>query len=382
VYDDQGEHYLLPDDELPVNLPHDVDFMPTGESPLTKSAEFHDPQDLERIEKKLKVAGMLPAERKIVRRESDTMDTFVCSSWYFFRFMDPRNKEEFAAKSELEKWGPVDLYVGGAEHTVLHLLYARFFTKALHKYGYISYDEPFLKLRHQGMILGEDGQKMSKSRGNVINPDEIIEAFGADTLRCYEMFMGPFDQKKPWSMGGVEGIRRFLNRVARVFEKPINYDTPTSSLLALLHQSIKKVTEDITEFRFNTAISQLMVLTNEFTRMDSAPKSALEIFVLLLSPFAPHLAAELWSEKLAHTEELSFMPWTEYDEKYLEADLVTYAVKVNGKLRGELSIAKAADKEVVIAAAKEVATVKKHLADKEIVKEIFVPGKIAGFVVK
>ncbi|MDZ4216978.1 MAG: class I tRNA ligase family protein, partial [Candidatus Gracilibacteria bacterium] len=191
VYDDQENEYLLPEDELPVHLPEDVDFNPKGESPLTQSKSFHDQKILARIEEKLKKSGSMPKDRKLVRRESDTMDTFVCSSWYMWRFMDPKNKKEFASKKLMEQWGPVDLYVGGAEHTVLHLLYARFFCKALHRHGYISTDEPFTKLRHQGMILGEDGEKMSKSRGNVINPDEIVKQYGADTLRMYEMFMGP-----------------------------------------------------------------------------------------------------------------------------------------------------------------------------------------------
>ncbi|MBI5413913.1 leucine--tRNA ligase [Candidatus Peregrinibacteria bacterium] len=392
VYDDAGNHYLLPEDELPVKLPTDVDFMPKGESPLAKSTSFHDKKELERIEKKLKKSGDLSNERTIVRRESDTMDTFVCSSWYMFRFMDPNNTKEFASKEMMKKWGPIDLYVGGAEHTVLHLLYARFFTKVLHKYGYIDYDEPFQKLRHQGMILGEDGQKMSKSIGNVINPDEVVNAFGADTLRCYEMFMGPFHQKKPWSMGAVEGVRKFLDRTYRVFQKSI---TPLGSargddelritdknLQSLLHKTIKIVTEHIQEFRFNTALSQMMILTNELTKSESVSREILEKFVLILAPFAPHLAEELWGEVLGHKESLTYEPWPKYDEKYLVEESVTYVVQVNGKLRGDFTIEKTASQEEVIAQAKTLEKVKKYLEEGKIVKEIFVPEKIVGFVVK
>lgn len=383
VYDDGGNEYVLPLDELPVELPDDVDFMPTGESPLVHSKKFHSKEDLARIEKKLKAAGKMPAERTLVKRESDTMDTFVCSSWYFFRFMDPQNSEVFASKELMEKWGPVDLYVGGAEHTVLHLLYSRFFTKALHKYGYISYDEPFSKLRHQGMILGEDGSKMSKSVGNVINPDEIIEAFGADTLRCYEMFMGPFDQRKPWSTGGVEGVRRFLDRVWRVFQKEIDEATlENADLLTVLHQSIKTVAEHVEDFRFNTALSQLMVLTNELTKLEKAPKEALETFALLLAPFAPHMAEEVWHEVLGHEESLAYHSWPEYEEKYLVSDTVSYAVQVNGKVRADFQIEKGVEKEEVIAKAKSLEKVQKYLSAGEIKKEIFVPEKIVGFVVK
>ncbi len=382
VYDDDNNHYLLPDDELPVLLPHDVDFIPTGESPLRKSVSFHNPEDMKRIEEKLKSSGEMPKERHLTRRESDTMDTFVCSSWYMLRFMDPKNPAAFASKELMKKWGPVDLYVGGAEHTVLHLLYARFFTKALHRYGYLPYDEPFAKLRHQGMILAEDGQKMSKSLGNVINPDEVVEKYGADTLRCYEMFMGPFDQKKAWSMGGVEGVRKFLDRTYRVSLKPIVAEKPGDDILAVLHKTVKMVKEHIEELRFNTALSQMMILTNELTKLEKVPHSVLETFMLILSPFSPHLAEEIWNGALGHKDSIAFESWPEYDPKYLIEDEVTYAVQVNGKLRGELIIGRDAEKEEVLSRAKELENVKRHLEGKTIVKEVFVPGKIAGYVVK
>ncbi len=379
VYDDQGNEYLIPDDELPVSLPHDVDFVPTGESPLTHSESFHAKEDLQRIEEKLKASGSLAAERKIVRRESDTMDTFVCSSWYMWRFMDPKNEETFCDKKLANHWGPIDLYVGGAEHTVLHLLYARFFCKALCKHGFIDYDEPFAALRHQGMIQAEDGRKMSKSLGNVVNPDEVVQEFGADTLRCYEMFMGPFHQQKPWSTTSVGGLRKWLDRVAKVFNKP--QSSGDFKHQVLLHKTIKQVSEQIDQMKFNTAISQMMILTNALLEEDSVPKEVLETFNLLLSPFAPHLAEEFWS-KLGHADSIAYEAWPEYDPALTIDDTVTYAVQVNGKLRGDIEMSKDASKEEVLAAAKEIDKVRKYLAEGEIKKEIFVPGKIVGFVLK
>lgn len=385
VYDDEGNEYLIPDDELPVHLPKDVDFNPDGESPLVKSKDFHNAKDLKRIEDKLKATGDMPEDRTIVKRESDTMDTFVCSSWYMWRFMDPQNENEFCDSGIANHWGPIDLYVGGAEHTVLHLLYARFFCKALKKYGYIDYDEPFAKLRHQGHILAEDGRKMSKSLGNVINPDDVIEEYGADTLRCFEMFLGPFDQRKPWSTSSISGIRKWLDRVYRVFEKPIVEPADTNKCgesLNLIHKTIKQVGDDIDNLKFNTAISSLMVLTNELTTLDEVPREALEIFAVLLSPFAPHLAEEFWQGVLGHEGTIAYESWPAYDEQYLVEDTVTYAIQVNGKLRGELQAPADADKDTVIAAAKEIEKIQNYLSEGEIKKEIFVPGKIVGFVVK
>ncbi|KKP68093.1 MAG: Leucyl-tRNA synthetase, partial [Candidatus Moranbacteria bacterium GW2011_GWE1_35_17] len=257
IYCDKCGEVPVPEKDLPVVLPTDVDFKPTGESPLAISKSFHD------------VACPVCGER--ARRESDTMDTFVCSSWYYLRFADPKNNQEFAAKENLEKWLPVDLYMGGAEHTVLHLLYARFFTKALAKYGYVKFDEPFLKLRHQGMIMAEDGRKMSKSLGNVVNPDEVVDGFGADALRIYEMFMGPIDEMKAWSMQNVNGPKNFLDKVWKIFgEKELidcgnGCEGVAKELPIMLHKTIKKVTNDIEGFNFNTAISQMMIFINEFS---------------------------------------------------------------------------------------------------------------------
>ncbi|HEY5714632.1 MAG TPA: leucine--tRNA ligase [Candidatus Gracilibacteria bacterium] len=380
VYDDQEQEYIIPEDELPVHLPTDVDFVPHGESPLAKSKKYHDKSDLKRIEDKLKASGDLAQDRTIVRRESDTMDTFVCSSWYMWRFMDPHNEKEFCSKALANHWGPIDLYVGGAEHTVLHLLYARFFCKVLKKYGYINYDEPFTKLRHQGMILGENQQKMSKSKGNVINPDLIVEEYGADTLRCYEMFMGPFHQMKPWSQSSVGGIRKWLDRVWRVLQKPESEEPLPKNVLSTLHQTIKMVGEHIDEFKFNTAVSQLMILTNELTPLESLPKAVKETYILIFAPFAPHLAEEAW-QQLGHKDTITFEAWPKYDAQYLVQDTVTYAVQVNGKVRGELHTSKDTPKEEAISEAKKVEKVAQYLSEGTIKKEIFVPGKIIGFVV-
>lgn len=382
VYDDQGQDYVLPDDELPVNLPTDVDFRPTGESPLTHSESFHAQADLERIEKKLKKLGVLPADRKIVRRESDTMDTFVCSSWYMFRYADPKNDAEFASAQAMKKWSPVDLYVGGAEHTVLHLLYSRFFTKALHHHGYIDFDEPFMKLRHQGMILGEDGEKMSKSRGNVINPDDVIKGYGADTLRVYEMFMGPFEDSKPWSTSGIEGSFRFLQKVWRIFEeKELTEDEPGEELNRLLHKTIKKVTEDIENFKFNTAVSAMMVLANAMLHEKQVHRKVMEPFVLILSPFAPHLAEEIWNQ-LGQSETLAYEAWPEFDEALTVDNTFELIFSVNGKKRGSAKVSKSITKEEAIELAMEYENVQRNMEGKEVIKEIYVPGKLVNVVVR
>jgi len=381
VFDDEDNEYLIPEDELPVILPKDVDFMPSGESPLNHSKTFHAKEDLKRIEDKLKEAGDMPTERTIVRREVDTMDTFVCSSWYFWRFMDPHNREAFASTKLANQWGPVDLYVGGAEHTVLHLLYARFFCKVLHKHGLIDYDEPFHMLRHQGIILGEDGEKMSKSRGNVINPDEIITEHGADTLRLYEMFMGPFEQMKPWNMKGLQGVYRFLQKVWRLGQEELSNDEPDAETLKHMHQTIKKVTHDIETFKFNTAISQMMILVNHLQKLEKYPKAGVETLVICLYPFAPHLAEELW-QQMGHEEYLMSGEWPKYDEELAKDDTINLPIQINGKLRGSIDVVADITQEEALKLAKEMDNIQKHLEGKELVKEIFVPGKIINLVVK
>lgn len=358
----------VPKEDLPVMLPDDVDFMPTGVSPLIDSKTFHDVK--------------CPKCNQPAKRESDTMDTFVCSSWYMFRFADPANDTEFASKEALKHWMPVDLYVGGAEHTVMHLLFARFFTKALHKHGYIDFDEPFFKLRHQGMILGEDGEKMSKSRGNVINPDEVIKGYGADTLRVYEMFMGPFEAVKPWSTKNIEGSFRFLQKVWRIFEeKELIDETPPEELNRLLHKTIKKVTEDIEAFKFNTAIAQMMILANAMLHKKAVHRKVMEPFILILSPFAPHLAEEIWNQ-LGHNESLAYEPWPEYDESLAVDDTFELIFSVNGKKRGSAQVPKSITKEEAIQLAHEDENVQRNLEGKEVVKEIYVEGKLVNVVVK
>ncbi|KKP84553.1 MAG: Leucine-tRNA ligase, partial [Candidatus Moranbacteria bacterium GW2011_GWF1_35_5] len=372
IYCDKCGEVPVPEKDLPVVLPTDVDFKPTGESPLAISKSFHD------------VACPVCGER--ARRESDTMDTFVCSSWYYLRFADPKNNQEFAAKENLEKWLPVDLYMGGAEHTVLHLLYARFFTKALAKYGYVKFDEPFLKLRHQGMIMAEDGRKMSKSLGNVVNPDEVVDGFGADALRIYEMFMGPIDEMKAWSMQNVNGPKNFLDKVWKIFgEKELidcgnGCEGVAKELPIMLHKTIKKVTNDIEGFNFNTAISQMMIFINEFSKHDKLPKAAMEKFLILLAPFAPHMAEEIWSSILGHEKSIFLEKWPEFKEELTKDEEVEMVVQVNGKIRDRIRINAEISEEEAKKIALESEKVKVYTDGKELKKVIYVKGKLVSIV--
>jgi len=368
IYCEKCGEVPVPEEDLPVLLPNDVDFMPTGESPLHYSKKFH----------KVKC----PKCNKPARRESDTMDTFVCSSWYMYRFADPGNKKEFAGKEALKEWCPIDLYVGGAEHTVMHLLYARFFAKALHRYGYTEFDEPFTKLRHQGLILGEDGEKMSKSRGNVINPDDVIKRYGADTLRLYEMFIGPFDAVKPWSTKSIEGSFRFLQKVWRIAEElEIVDEKPAEELNRVLHKTIKKVGEDIENFHFNTAISQMMILANEVMKEKTVSKELLEKFVLILAPFAPHLCEEIWKQ-LGHKKTLAYEKWPTYDPKLTVDNTFELVFSVNGKVRGTKEMPVGISEEDAVKAALEDENVKRFTAGHEVIKKIYVPNKLVNIVVK
>ena len=373
IYCDDCGQVPVPEKDLPVVLPTDVDFKPTGESPLVYSKTFQ------------KVN--CPNCGKEARRESDTMDTFVCSSWYYLRYVDPKNDQVFADQDLMKYWLPVDVYVGGAEHTVLHLLYARFFTKALQKYGLIDFNEPFLKLRHQGIILAADGSKMSKSKGNVVNPDEVVAQYGADALRIYEMFMGPLEDAKPWNTKGIVGISRFLEKSWKVvLEKKlidcgVDCEGSPEGLPQMLHKTIKKVTEDIENFRFNTAISQMMIFINLASKFDSIPKSAVEKFLILLAPFAPHIAEELWHE-LGSEDSIFKQSWPEYNQSLIREETVNLVVQVNGKVRETLAV----DSEITEESAKEIAMssekIKSWLDGKEIVKVIFVRGKLINIVVK
>ena len=360
----------VPDQDLPVRLPDDVDFRPTGESPLKNSLEFQ------------KVA--CPRCGQAAKRESDTMDTFVCSSWYYLRYPDPKNQDSFCRPELLNQWLPVDIYLGGAEHSVLHLLYSRFMTKVLDKQGYLSFSEPFLKLRHQGLILGEDGNKMSKSKGNVVNPDELVEEYGADSLRMYEMFMGPLEDMKPWSKQGVVGISRFLDKVHNLGDGLPGDDD--QSLLSLLHKTIKKVEEDIEDFKYNTAISALMILVNKIydqRRENFWPLSqdSLEKFLVIISPFAPHLAEEVW-EKTGHSRSIFMEPWPKYDPDLIKDSSVNLVIQINGRVRATLVLPAGVSEDAAMEAAAKDKNIKKWLADKTVIRRVFVPGRLLNILVK
>ncbi len=341
LHAEDGQVIAMDESELPLGLPDVDDFRPTGtgEPPLAKATDW--------------VNVTLP-DGTTARRETNTMPQWAGSCWYYLRYTDPKN-DAAAFDPEKEKyWLPVDLYIGGAEHAVLHLLYSRFWHKLLYDLGYTASPEPFKKLVNQGMILGEDNQKMSKSRGNVINPDAVIDQYGADSMRLYEMFMGPLEATKPWSMQGVEGVHRFLNKVWRTL---IDTDSgaPTAAIqdapadeetMRLLHQTIKKVTEDIEGFGFNTAISQMMIFINHLARQTVRPKEAVETFVLLLSPFAPHIAEELW-QRLGHCDTLAYVPWPTYDPQLCKAKEVELAVQVLGKIKDKIVVAADADEETI-----------------------------------
>ncbi len=368
---EDGTIRCLDADELPVGLPEVESYEPsgTGESPLATIDEWLYLTD--------------PKTGKKARRETNTMPQWAGSCWYYLRFCDPRNDTE-AWSMEAEKyWMPVDLYIGGVEHAVLHLLYARFWHKVLFDLGLVSTKEPFQRLVNQGLILGEDGEKMSKSRGNVVNPDQIVGDFGADSLRLYEMFMGPLEKVKPWQTSGVKGVYGFLAKAARFIGDTANiHEGPEDNeVLKLLHKTIKKVGEDIEGLRFNTGISAMMIFLNLATKKGKITRETAKTFALVLSPYAPHLAEELWS---IHGGEktLAYEPWPVFDPALAKDDEITIAVQINGKTRGTLSVPADITKEDFFALAKADESIAKHLDGKSIVKEIFVPGKICNFVIK
>jgi leucyl-tRNA synthetase len=370
-----GTRTPVPLGELPVVLPAVQSYEPTGtgESPLAAITEWVTTAD---------------SQGRPAKRETDTMPGSAGSSWYFLRYCDPHNDQE-AISLEAEKyWMPVDLYLGGPEHAVGHLLYARFWTKVLFDAGLVTHDEPFKKLVHQGMILGEDGEKMSKSRGNVINPDAVIDKYGADTLRIYEMFMGPLERDKPWSTTAIEGSFRFLQRVYRTFAddqadgslKLLFSDVkPSDEDLKITHKTIQKVTEDIENLRFNTAISQMMIWVNHMTKLPVKPRECLKVFVQLLNPFAPHIAEELW-EVLGEKSALTYEAWPQFDPALAKDDVITLAIQVMGKTRGTLNVAPGTEQAEIERLAKEIPQVANQLTGKEIRKVIFVKDKILNFV--
>ncbi|MFP4520837.1 MAG: leucine--tRNA ligase [Fibrobacterota bacterium] len=360
----------VPEKELPLRLPEVEKYEPsgTGESPLAAIEDW--------------VRTECPQCKAPARRETNTMPQWAGSSWYYLRYLDPRNDKALAGQEKINYWGPVDLYIGGAEHAVLHLLYARFWHKFLFDEGVLSYKEPFLRLVNQGMIYGEDGQKMSKSLGNVVNPDDVIEEHGADTLRMYEMFMGPLEVSKPWNTNAIGGIRKFLERVWRLFsEFERSEKTPPENVRKGMSRMVKKVTEDIENFRFNTAISAMMIFVNELYKEKIQYKEALRTLLLVLSPFAPHICEELWKES-GEKNSVAGASWPKWNDDLLAEEKITIVVQVNGKVRSRLLMPSGIEKEEMIKAALLDNTVKEYTKGKEVVKKIAVPGKLVNIVVK
>ncbi len=365
-----GEYVPVPYDQLPVTLPDVESYKPTGtgESPLAAVTEW--------------VECACPDDSgRMGRRETNTMPQWAGSCWYYLRYLDPGNEHELASKEKIEYWMPVDLYIGGAEHAVLHLLYARFWHKVLYDIGVVNTDEPFVRLVHQGMILGENGVKMSKSLGNVINPDEIVERYGADSMRMYEMFMGPLQQEKPWSTQGLAGVHRFLDRVWRLAERPVVDAEVDAELLRNLHKTIKKVGGDTDRLAFNTAISQMMILVNELYKRDTVPRAVWDPFIRILSPYAPHIAEELW-EMMGNAAPVSLADWPEYEEDLTQDEQEEIVLQVNGKIRSRLTVDAGAAKEHLQDLALSDDRIGELTRDKQIVKVVVVPGRLVNVVVK
>ncbi|MCA1754558.1 MAG: leucine--tRNA ligase [Spirochaeta sp.] len=369
VHCEDGRIVPEPESALPIRLPEVESYKPTGtgESPLAKVEDW--------------VNTRCPDGGNPGKRETNTMPQWAGSCWYYLRYLDPKNKTELASKESIEYWMPVDLYVGGAEHAVLHLLYARFWHKVLYDIGAVNTDEPFKRLVNQGMILGEGGVKMSKSLGNVINPDDIIAEFGADSMRVYEMFMGPLEQQKPWSTRGLKGTHRFLDRVYRVSQREVVNDEPPLSLVRLLHKTIKKVGDDTNALAFNTAIAQMMIFVNEVFKEEKLYCALWEPFVLLLCPYAPHLAEELW-EALGNQSPASLASWPPYSEELTRDEEVTVVVQVNGKLRAKMELPAGSAPEQLLEGAKAIPRIQELLDGKQIVKEITVPDKLVNIVIR
>jgi len=391
-----GRVRAVPEEDLPVDLPHLDDFKPMQCSPLAPRAETHlaerdDYTPEPPLEKAPTDWLYVTIDGRRYKRETNTMPQWAGSCWYYLRFLDPTNNRAPVDPAIEKAWMPVDLYVGGAEHAVLHLLYARFWHKVLYDRGIVSTPEPFQKLVNQGMILGENNEKMSKSRGNVINPDAIVAEYGADSLRLYEMFMGPLEASKPWSMQRMNGVFGFLNRVwrlivderadamqlgAAIVDRP-----PTAEENRVLHQTIRAVTDDVAGLSFNTAISRMMEFTNYFTAASERPRSVMERFILLLSPFAPHVAEELW-QALGHDSSLAHEPWPKFDPLAAKEDTVEIPVQINGKVRSKIIVPTGADAATMEAVARADERIAELLAGKKVVKVIPVPGKLINFVVK
>lgn len=366
VYDPEGKPHVVPTEHLPWLLPTDVDFKPTGKAPLASSRELQ-----ERVTR-IFGEGWTP--------EYDTLDTFVDSSWYFFRYLDPKDTHDFSDVSLMKKWLPINRYSGGSEHTTMHLLYARFFTKALHDLALVSVDEPFTERFNRGLIMGPDGQKMSKSKGNVVNPDDFVKEYGADAVRMYLAFIGPYNEpgSYPWNLDGVSAIRKFLERIIRLSDRIKDISTVRDALTFALARASHKVAEDGDRFKFNTSVAALMILVNEFEAAEIVPKIALAPLVVMLAPFAPHLAEHLW-EKLGGEGSVHQQAWPVFAQVAAEEREVV--VQVNGKRRGSILLVLDASESDAVIAARAVPTVEVALGGKEPVRVIYVVGKILNFVV-
>jgi leucyl-tRNA synthetase len=375
LHTDNDRVVALSEEDLPLELPEVESYRAsgTGESPLANIQSW--------------VNVTLPDGSK-AKRETNTMPQWAGSCWYYLRYLDPDNKQQGWAPEKEQYWMPVDLYIGGAEHAVLHLLYSRFWHKLLYDLGYVSTKEPFKKLVNQGMILGEDGQKMSKSRGNVVNPDKVVADYGADSMRLYEMFMGPLEAAKPWNMQGVEGVHRFLNKVWRMIVdedtglpcqavKDVDADETT---LRLLHQTIRKVGDDIETLDLNTAISAMMIFVNHLSRQPDRPKSVIEKFILILAPFAPHTAEELW-HKLRHENTVAYQPWPLYDSRLIKEKEVELAVQVNGRIKDRIVVSAEADEEHIKQKALGSQKVIAAIAGKDPRKIIVIRSRLVNIVV-
>ena len=368
---------LIQEKDLPVMLPEVENYKPSddGKSPLSLVKNWVEVKD-----ESGNIIGL---------RETNTMPQWAGSCWYFLRFTDPNNTNEAWSKEKENYWMPVDLYIGGQEHAVLHLLYSRFWHHVLYDLDLVSTKEPFKKLYNQGMILGDDGTKMSKSRGNVINPEEIMDEYGSDSMRLYEMFMGPLNKSKPWSTKGLQGCYRFVNKLWSIIvdengnlsSKIVDSDEEDKDTLFLHHQTIKKLGEDIENLHFNTAVSQLMIYCNHLQKCSTVSKKLIEELVIILSPFVPHLSEEFWS-LLGHSETITYQPWPQFDEGLIQLDEVTIAVQVNGKLRANINIAKDSDEKDVISEAMSLENVEKFTSEGNVVKTIYVPNRLLNFVVK
>jgi leucyl-tRNA synthetase len=373
IHWEDGSMTAVPENELPLVLPKATDIKPsgTGESPLANMEDW-----INVVDEKTGMKG---------RRETNTMPQWAGSSWYYLRFIDPHNTEALADPEKLKEWLPVDVYLGGAEHAVLHLLYARFWHKFLYDIGVVSTKEPFQTLYNQGMILGEGNEKMSKSKGNVVNPDDVVKEFGADTLRLYEMFMGPLDASVAWSEKGLEGSRKFLDRVWRLYidDNAVLRDRITThndgKLTKVYHQTVKKVGEDINQLHFNTAISQLMIFVNEAYKAEALPVEYMTGFLQLLAPIAPFVSEELW-ERMGHKESISLATWPTYDEKELVEDEIEVIFQVNGKLKARVSVANGLSKDELEKVAFENEQIKSAIDGKTVRKVIAVPNKLVNIV--